>query len=95
MLKITHLISAHPRFDVRIFHKECSSLAKIENYDVSLIVSDNLGDEEKNSVKIYDVGKMKGRINRIFRTTKIVLQKAIELDTKELHKFEHDIKSMI
>jgi len=50
MVKITHLTSAHPRYDTRIFIKECSSLAKIENYEVSLIVADNKGDETKNGV---------------------------------------------
>ena len=33
--KITHLTSAHGRFDTRIFLKMCSSLAKNENHKVS------------------------------------------------------------
>ncbi len=89
--KITHLTSAHPRYDTRIFVKECSSLAKVENYDVSLIVADGLGDEEKNSVKIYDVGKIDGRINRIFKTTKKVFKKAIELDSDIYHMHDSEL----
>jgi len=89
--KITHLTSVHSRYDTRIFIKECSSLAKINNYDVSLIVADNLGDEEKNDIKIVDVGKLQGRINRIFKTTKRVLEKAIELDSDIYHLHDPEL----
>ena len=84
-IKITHLTSAHPRYDTRIFIKECCSLAKIDAYSVSLIVADALGNEEKNGVSIYDVGKLKGRFNRMFKTTKKVYEKAITLDSDIYH----------
>ena len=89
IIKITHLTSAHPRYDTRIFVKECSSLAK--KYEVNLIVADGLGDEEKNSVNIYDIGKINGRLNRIFKTTKKVLQKAIELDSDIYHMHDSEL----
>ena len=38
MVKITHLTSAHLRYDTRIFIKMCSSLAKKVNYYLSLMV---------------------------------------------------------
>ena len=81
--KITHLTSAHPRYDTRIFIKECNSLAKIENYEVSLIVADGKGNEVKGAIYIYDVGRLQGRVNRIFKTTKEVFKKAIELKPKD------------
>jgi glycosyltransferase involved in cell wall biosynthesis len=87
--KITHLTSAHPRYDTRIFVKECSSLAK--KYQVNLVVADGLGDEEKNGVTIYDMGKVSGRVNRIFSTTKRVLQKAIELDSDVYHMHDSEL----
>ena len=91
MMKITHLTSAHPRYDTRIFIKECSSLAKVEAYEVSLIVADSLGDEIQNGVQIFDVGKLQGRINRIFKTTKNILAKAIELDSDIYHLHDPEL----
>ncbi len=89
--KITHLTSAHPRYDIRIFVKMCGSLAKMENYEISLIVADDKGDEVKNSIGIYDVGKLQGRLNRIFKTTKKVFQKAIELDSDIYHLHDPEL----
>ena len=89
--KITHVTSAHPRYDTRIFIKECLSLATLDNYEVHLIVADGLGDEEKNKVSIHDVGRVEGRINRIFKTTQKVLQKAIELDCDIYHLHDPEL----
>lgn len=91
MKTITHLTSAHPRFDTRIFIKECSSLATVKNYEVNLVVADGLRDEQKNGVQIYDVGKSEGRFNRIFKTTKRVLDKAIALDSDIYHLHDPEL----
>ena len=90
-MKITHLTSVHSRYDTRIFLKECSSLAKINNYEVSLIVADNKGNEFKNCVSIYDAGKLPGRVNRMFKTTKNILQKAIELNSDIYHLHDPEL----
>lgn len=82
MIKICHLTSVHPRNDVRVF-KECKSLAS--NYDVSLIVADNNGFEEKDNVKIHDVGTASGRLSRMLFTTKKVYKKAIKLNCEIVH----------
>lgn len=88
--KITHLTSVHPRFDTRIFLKECTSLAA-NSFVVSLIVADGNGDEKKNNVSIYDVGASKGRLNRIRHAPKRVLMKAIELDADIYHLHDPEL----
>jgi len=90
-ISITHLTSAHPRYDTRIFVKMCSSLAKKGEYHVSLIVADNKGNEEKNGIHIYDVGKLPGRINRIFKTIQNVFKKAKELDSDIYHLHDPEL----
>ncbi len=85
MIKITHLTSAHPRYDTRIFYKECSSLAMVNNYQVSLIVADGLGEENINNINIYDVGKDSGRLRRVFKTTQRIYKKALALDSDIYH----------
>jgi len=85
MTKISHLTSVHPRYDTRIFIKQCCSLARLENYEVNLVVADNNGPEVNNNVNIYDVGKLDSRIMRIFKTTNNVFKKAIILDSDIYH----------
>jgi len=82
--KVVHLTSVHARHDIRILLKECSSLVNA-GFNVSLVVADGLGNEEKNSVKIYDVGLPKNRFERIRNTTKQIFDKAIELDADLYH----------
>ncbi|MCG8572035.1 MAG: glycosyltransferase family 4 protein, partial [Spirochaetes bacterium] len=81
--KICHITTVHPRYDIRIFHKECQSLAK--NYQVSLIVADGLGDEVKEGIHIYDIGKVRGRLKRMLRLPAKAYIKALELDAAIYH----------
>jgi len=82
-ITITHLTSVHPRYDARIFHKMCKSLTK--NYQVNLIVADGNGDELKDNIKIYDIGKPISRLKRVLKTTKKILEKAKELNSDIYH----------
>ncbi len=92
LIKITHLTSAHPRYDVRIFLKECSSLAKKKEFGVSLVVADGKGDEVKNRVNIIDVGaKEGGRIARMTKTVHKVYLKAKELDSDIYHLHDPEL----
>lgn len=87
MTKVTHLTSAHDRYDTRIFLKMCSSLAA-HDYDVSLIVADGLGNETKNNVNIIDVGATTGgRLSRMTKTVRRVFEaaKALDADIYHLH----------
>jgi len=88
--KIAHLTSVHPRFDTRIFLKECTSLAN-NGYSVSLVVADGKGDETKNNVSIYDVGASKGRMDRIRNAPDRVLAKALALDADIYHLHDPEL----
>ena len=85
--RICHITTVHSRYDVRIFHKECTSLTK--HYDVSLIVADGLGNETKNNINIIDIGlRQSSRLKRARIDSKKALKKALELNC-ELYHF-HD-----
>ena len=84
MNKICHITTVHQRYDVRIFEKECTSLAQA-GYDVSLIVADGKGDEVKNNIKIYDIGKPVSRRERMLKYPKKAYQKALELNADLYH----------
>ncbi len=89
-IKVCHLTSVHPRYDTRIFLKQCRSLAQA-GYDVSLVVADGKGDEIRDSVKIFDVGPSRGRLNRMFKTTRRVFSKARELDADVYHLHDPEL----
>src|SRR5690606_4259963 len=67
--------------------KECRSLVSA-GYGVSLIVADGRGDETtEDGIAIHDVGAPRGRIDRMWRVTHRVFEKARELglDLYQLH----------
>lgn len=84
MIKIAHLTSAHPRYDTRIFLKECQSLAK-GGYDVHLVVADGKGPEVLDNISITDVGYSRGRLNRMLATTKRVYKAALDINADIYH----------
>ena len=82
--RIVHLTSVHPRSDIRIFSKQCRSLETC-GYDVSLVVADGKGDAYDEGIKVIDVGRPSGRLNRIFKTTRRIYQIAVDLDADVYH----------
>ncbi len=83
-MNVVHLTSAHPRSDIRIFFKECTSLAKC-SFAVALIVADGKGNDVRNDVRIFDVGASQGRLDRIVNAPGRVLKKAQEIDADIYH----------
>lgn len=83
-MKICHLSSAHPRYDARIFLKECCSLARA-GHDVTLVVADGRGNDTKGGVSILDIGLGKGRIDRMRNVTRRVLGRALAEDANVYH----------
>ncbi len=88
--KICHLSSAHPRYDIRIFMKMCSSLAE-SGLATNYVVADGKGDECKNGVSIHDVGSAKSRLSRIFGSSKAVYRKALALDCDLYHLHDPEL----
>lgn len=83
-MKVCHLTSVHPRFDTRIFLKECTSLAQ-HDHQVSLVVADGKGDDFRNGVQIVDAGASRGRLARMLHAPTRVLTKALALDADIYH----------
>jgi len=82
-IRICHLTSVHPRYDVRIFFKECKYLT--DNYNVYLVVADRQGDEETDKIHIIDVGKSSSRLKRVLFTSGLIYRKAIDLNCSIYH----------
>lgn len=82
-IKVVHLSSVHAPFDVRIFHKECKSLARA-GYDVTLIVRHDC-DEQVDGVKLKAVPRPKGRLSRMTRTVWQVYREAVRQDADIYH----------
>lgn len=62
---VVHLTTVHPRDDIRIFRKECVSLAQA-GYEVVQVVGDGLGDAVVQGVRIVDIGpRPAGRLARM------------------------------
>ena len=89
MIKVCHITSAHGEEDVRIFHKECVSLAK-NGYEVYLV---QRGESyEKNGVKLAGFGEVpSGRIKRILLASRIAHKKALEIDAHLYHSHDPDL----
>jgi len=91
-MRITHLTSAHQRYDTRIFIKMCSSLARVADYEVFLVIADGLGNETKNNVNIVDIGaKSGGRISRMTATVKKVFEEAVKLNSDIYHLHDPEL----
>lgn len=82
-MKICHLTSAHPQEDIRIFHKECVSLAEA-GYDVYQISCGETYD--KKGVHLIGIGsQQEGRFNRMIKSAKAVYHAALKLDADVYH----------
>lgn len=91
MKKVCHLTSAHKRYDVRIFEKECVSLSK-NGFEVTLIVNDDFDLEEKSLVKIKSTNYIpNNRLSRIVFSTKKIYKLAVEEDAEIYHLHDPEL----
>lgn len=81
--KVCVLTSAHPAFDVRIFHKESKSLARA-GYEVTL-VAPHQESQRVDGVTIKAIMPASGRLERCFKTTAAVYRAAVAIDADVYH----------
>ncbi len=81
--KVCHISTVHSLYDIRIFYKECISLAKA-GFDVSLIIN---AEKEQilEGVKIIPLKPTKNRLQRILIKPFSALQKALKTKAKIYH----------
>ena len=87
--KVCHMTSAHPAGDVRIFHKECVSLASA-GYEVYLVQRGESG--ENNGVHIVGVGEIpESRRKRMTEGARRVYEAALALDCDIYHLHDPEL----
>jgi glycosyltransferase involved in cell wall biosynthesis len=87
--RIVHLTSAHPAMDVRIFHKECRSLARA-GYEVIQIGNYDLNDTV-DGVRLRGLGSSKGRLQRFTSGLFAVCREAFRVDGDLYHVHDPDL----
>ncbi len=85
-IRVCHFSSVHKATDIRIFHKECVSLAN-SNFDVILIaVGDQDTDTISRNVRVITLkNPFNSRIKRAISFSKIIYQKALSINADVYH----------
>ncbi len=85
MVRVCHMTSVHTRYDIRIFQKECVSLAEA-GFEVYLVVNDVYADEVKNAIHIRSTSyQAKSRMERMLHAARKVYQTALQIDADIYH----------
>lgn len=94
-MKVTHITSVHPRYDTRIFLKECTSLAAA-GFEVNLVVADGKGNEMKNNVQIIDAcAKTRNRLKRMTSTVNKVYKRALSTQAEIFHLHDPELLFLV
>jgi len=92
--RVCHITSAHDRYDIRIFHKECKSLAKY-GFDVTLLVNDDGEDEFVDDIKIISTHfNPKNRYERMIISQKRIKEIATEIDADIYHFHDPELLAL-
>lgn len=91
MTKVCHITCAHPKEDVRIFRKECVSLANA-GYDVSLVQQGE--SYVKSGVHLVGFGVVpSSRLKRMLQTSRLAYKKALAVDADIYHLHDPELLS--
>jgi len=91
MTRIVHVTTVHPRDDIRIFRKECVSLA-CAGYEVIQVVGDGRGDAALDGVRIVDIGaRPRGRLARMREQPRQALQAVLALRPVLVHVHDPEL----
>lgn len=83
VVRVVHLTSVHAAMDIRIFYKECRSLARA-GMQVTLLTP-NGQDEVAEDVQIKTVPRARGRLSRVTRTVWSMYREAVRQDADLYH----------
>jgi glycosyltransferase involved in cell wall biosynthesis len=81
--RVVHLTSVHKAFDVRVFHKECKSLARSGKHVVLIVPWE--GDEVVDSVEVKGIRIRGGRLIRMTRTAWSLYREALRQNGDVYH----------
>src|SRR3981081_3426083 len=81
--KIVHLTSVHPAFDIRVFHKECKSLARSGKHVV--LIAPHQRDEVVDSVEVKGIQPSGEPLVRMTRTAWSLYREALRQDGDVYH----------
>jgi glycosyltransferase involved in cell wall biosynthesis len=82
-MKVCHVTSLHPPFDVRIFHKECKTLAQA-GYDVTLLAQADWTEKIVDGVRVIGLPMIAGRYGRV-KLWRLIIEEVRELKPGFVH----------
>lgn len=88
-ISVTHISTVHPPFDIRIFHKECRSLAAA-GYETNLVVTHDQP-EERDGVRIIGLPKRRSRLARMLLNSCIALRRALKTKSDIFHVHDPEL----
>ena len=95
MAKIVHITTAHPALDIRIFQKQCRTLARA-GHEVALIapraaLEQTPRPERIEGVAVYSLPMPKNRRRRMLRTTRLAIRAALAVDADLYHLHDPEL----